>query len=81
MQYTADNILVRPAAYENDPDLILSITPEGAGWEYISFLARRLAADQSWSFESGENELVIVTRWLEPSKMGEFLKMVLGAVK
>ncbi len=60
MQYTADNILVRPESSVNDPDLILSITPEGAGWQYISFLARRLAAGQSWSFESGENELVIV---------------------
>ncbi len=60
MQYTADNILVRPGAFENDPDLILSITPEEAGWEYISFEARRLAAGRSWSFESGENELVIV---------------------
>ena len=60
MQYTADNILVRPAAYEDDPDLILSITPETAGWQYISFLARRLEAGRRWSFESGENELVIV---------------------
>ena len=60
MQYTADNILVRPAACENDQDLILSISPEQAGWQYISFMARRLAAGQCWSFESGENELVIV---------------------
>ena len=60
MQYTADNILVRPGSLATDPDLILSITPEESGWEYISFQARRLAADQCWSFESGENELVIV---------------------
>jgi 5-deoxy-glucuronate isomerase len=59
VQYTADSILVRPAACENDPDLILSITPEQAGWQFISFLARRLATGQCWSFESGENELVI----------------------
>jgi 5-deoxy-glucuronate isomerase len=60
MQYTADNILVKPAVFPDDPDLILSITPQQAGWEYISFQARRLAANQSWSFQSGDNELAIV---------------------
>ena len=60
MQYTADNILVKPGVFPDDPDLILSITPEQAGWEYISFQARRLAANQNWSFASGENELVIL---------------------
>lgn len=60
MQYTADNILVKPGVFQDDPDLILSITPEKAGWEYISFQARRLAAGRSWSFATGENELVIV---------------------
>ena len=60
MQYTNENILVRPAADPNDPDLILSINPESAGWDYISFQARKLAAGASWSFASGENELAIV---------------------
>lgn len=60
MQYTADNILIKPGIFADDPDLILSITPEQAGWEYISFQARRLESNQSWSFESGENELVLV---------------------
>jgi len=60
MQYTADNILIKPGIFPDDPDLILSITPQQAGWEYISFQARRLASNQSWSFESGDNELAIV---------------------
>lgn len=60
MQYTSENVLIRPAHDPNDPDLILSITPEVAGWEYISFQARRLATGQSWSSSSGENELAIV---------------------
>jgi 5-deoxy-glucuronate isomerase len=60
MQYTADNILVKPVVFPDDPDLILSITPQQAGWEYISFQARRLAVNQSWSFQSGGNELAIV---------------------
>jgi len=60
VRYTADNILVRPDTLLDDPDLILSITPEQAGWEYISFQVRRLAQNKSYSFETGENELVIV---------------------
>jgi len=60
VQYTPDNILVRSGSFSDDPDLILSITPEQAGWEYISFQARRLAEGKSWSFETEENELVIV---------------------
>jgi 5-deoxy-glucuronate isomerase len=60
MQYTADNILIKPGVFPDDPDLILSVTPQQVGWEYISFQARRLAANQSWSFQSRENELVIV---------------------
>ena len=27
-----------------------------------------------------ENDLVIVTRWLEPSKLGEFVKLVIEAI-
>ena len=27
-----------------------------------------------------ENELVIVTRWLEPSKLAEFLKLVYNSI-
>jgi 5-deoxy-glucuronate isomerase len=60
MQYTAENILVCPTADADDPDLILSITPETAGWDHISFQARRLSAGSAWSFSSGENELAIV---------------------
>ena len=60
MRYTSENILVKPEIFPDDPDLILSITPEQAGWEYISFQARRLVEGKSWSYETGENELVIV---------------------
>jgi 5-deoxy-glucuronate isomerase len=60
MQYTAQNILVRPVNDPADPDLILSITPQQAGWDYISFQARRLAAGKKWSFNTGENELALI---------------------
>jgi len=61
VQYTADNLLIRPKHDPSDPDLILSITPEQAGWEYISFQVRHLRPGQSWGFRTGENELAIVT--------------------
>jgi len=60
MKYTAKDLLVRPVSTPEDPDLIVSITPERAGWEYISFQARKLARGQSWSFNTGESELAIV---------------------
>lgn len=60
MHYTAANLLISPIQSADDPDLILSITPEQAGWDYISFQARRLNAGDSWSFETGENELALV---------------------
>ncbi len=59
-QYTIDNMLIRPGENPQDPGLILSILPEDAGWEYISFQVRRLAKGNRWSFSTGENELAIV---------------------
>lgn len=75
MQYTAQNVLVTPQERSEDPGLILSITPESAGWEYISFQARRLADGAEWSFETGENELALVNltgRYRVRSNRGEW---------
>ena len=44
MQYTTENVLVHPSTNPQDPDLILAVTPESAGWDFISFQARRLGA-------------------------------------
>jgi 5-deoxy-glucuronate isomerase len=60
MQYTAENLLIRPSTDAHDPDLILTITPHSAGWDLISFQARRLSTGNKWSFKSGEHELAIV---------------------
>ena len=60
MKYTAENLLVHPFTHLQDPDLILAVTPESAGWDFISFQARRLSAGKEWSFTSGENELAII---------------------
>ena len=60
MRYTADNVLVRPQADSRDTGLILDVTPQSAGWEYISFQARRLDEGKTWSFDTGENEFAFV---------------------
>ena len=60
MQYTTENVLIHPATDLQDPDLILAVTPESAGWDFISFQARRLGAGKDWSFNTGENELAII---------------------
>jgi len=59
-QYTTENVLVQPLVNPRDPDLILVVTPESAGWDLISFQARRLGAGKEWSFKCGENELAII---------------------
>jgi len=60
MKYTAENLVLRPAVNPDDPNQILRIAPDQAGWEYITFEARRLDTGGTWSFASGENELAIV---------------------
>lgn len=59
-RYTAENMLVRPEVRAEDPTLCLDITPASAGWDFISFQVRRLAAGGTWSFATGENELALV---------------------
>jgi 5-deoxy-glucuronate isomerase len=60
MQYTSENLLVRPESRADDPDLILEITPERAGWEHIHFQARRLAEGATWSSKTCNQELALV---------------------
>ena len=74
-QFTSEDLLVRPTPQPNDPDLILGITPESAGWDFIYFQARRLGEGQSWSFATGEHELAIVNltgRYAVRSNRGEW---------
>ncbi|HNR32900.1 MAG TPA: 5-deoxy-glucuronate isomerase [Candidatus Hydrogenedentes bacterium] len=60
MQYTAESLLVRPETRPDDPGLLLEVTPERAGWEYIHFQARRLDVGETWRFATGEHELALV---------------------
>ncbi|MEX1019522.1 MAG: 5-deoxy-glucuronate isomerase [Litorilinea sp.] len=60
--YDHKALLVQPRAEDAgaDADLILEVTPEQAGWDFITFQARRLATGASWSFATGENELALI---------------------
>lgn len=60
MQYEAQDLLVRPVNDPADPGLILRITPEVAGWEYIHFEVRSLAVGAQWSFATEGHELALV---------------------
>lgn len=58
-QYTAENLVVHPRPGP-DMGLIVEVTPETAGWETITFQARRILPGQRWSSETGGHELALV---------------------
>jgi 5-deoxy-glucuronate isomerase len=60
LRYTSKNMTVRPTVDADDPNQILTVTPEQAGWDYITFQARRLNAGETWSSTTAENEFVFV---------------------
>jgi 5-deoxy-glucuronate isomerase len=41
--------------------LVLNITPALAGWDFVSFQLRRLAAGEAWDFSTADEELALVT--------------------
>ncbi|HKF35428.1 MAG TPA: 5-deoxy-glucuronate isomerase, partial [Ktedonobacteraceae bacterium] len=58
-QYDSNNLVVHPGN-SIDPDVVVEVTPELAGWDYISFQLRHLPADRSWTFATGDREMAIV---------------------
>ena len=60
MQYTEQNLVVRPGRVAGDPSLRLRVTPESAGWDFIHFEVRRLERGETWSFATGEHEFALV---------------------
>jgi 5-deoxy-glucuronate isomerase len=76
MKYTPENLLIRPTRVPEDPGLVLKITPEMAGWDFISFQVRRLGKGQGWSSVTGENEMTLVNlsgRYGVNSNRGEWV--------
>jgi 5-deoxy-glucuronate isomerase len=58
-QYDTSNLIVRPGN-SPDPDVVVEVAPDQAGWDYIHFQLRHLAAQRSWAFATGDDELAIV---------------------
>jgi 5-deoxy-glucuronate isomerase len=58
-KYEPDTLIVHPGSSTN-PDVVVEVTPEVAGWDYIHFQARRLGSQRSWSFATGDHELALV---------------------
>jgi 5-deoxy-glucuronate isomerase len=58
-KYDPDTLIVHPGN-STDPDVVVEVTPEVAGWDYIHFQVRRLVAQRSWSFTTGDHEMAIV---------------------
>ena len=59
MRYDASNLIVHPGR-SADPEVVVEVTPQRAGWHYIHFQVRQLRARQAWSFTTGEHELALV---------------------
>ena len=51
------NLVVKPKKNSQE---IVSVTPESAGWKYISFSAHRLAPGETLTFSDSANELCVV---------------------
>ncbi len=58
-QYDQRNLLIH-AGNSPDPEVIVEVTPDKAGWDTIQFQVRRLEANKTWTFSTGENELALV---------------------
>ncbi|MBP7692855.1 MAG: 5-deoxy-glucuronate isomerase [Anaerolineales bacterium] len=58
--YTAEQLIVHPAAHPPEPEVIVAVTPEAAGWDTLAFQARRLAPGHSWRWATGQHELALV---------------------
>ncbi len=59
MPYDHTNLVVHSQP-SGDPELITRVTPELAGWEFITFEARRLRRGASYINATGESELGLV---------------------
>ncbi|HLJ34649.1 MAG TPA: 5-deoxy-glucuronate isomerase [Ktedonobacteraceae bacterium] len=58
-KYDQDTLIVHPGNY-SDPDIVVAVSPDEAGWDYVSFQVRRLGMQQSWAYATGEQEVAIV---------------------
>lgn len=58
-KYDVDNLIVHPGN-STDPNIVVEVTPEAVGWDYIHFQLRRFSTQQPWSHATGDYEMAIV---------------------
>jgi 5-deoxy-glucuronate isomerase len=58
-KYDLDTLIVHPGN-STDPGIVVEVTPEMAGWDYIHFQVRRLDTQRSWSYATGDREMAII---------------------
>ena len=57
MQSVAQSLLVPPNFSQNE---YIHVTPQSAGWDHLSFSARKMKRGEPWDFETHEHELALV---------------------
>ena len=57
MQFASQSLLVRPNFSQAE---YIHVTPQSAGWEHLSFAARKMEGGETWDFETQESELALV---------------------
>lgn len=60
MEYTSRNLLIHPTPSDGTASTVVNVTPEIAGWNFISFQVRHLREGEPWRFSSNEREMAIV---------------------
>jgi len=58
-QYDEKNLVIRRGG-SPDPDVLVEVSPESAGWDTLAFQARKLAAARSWSSSTEGRETALV---------------------
>ncbi|HET9589765.1 MAG TPA: 5-deoxy-glucuronate isomerase [Anaerolineales bacterium] len=57
MQSTPTPLLIAPDFRDRE---YIRLTPDSAGWDHLSFAARRMKRGETWEFETHQNELALV---------------------
>ncbi|MPZ18307.1 MAG: 5-deoxy-glucuronate isomerase [Luteitalea sp.] len=57
---TNSRSLLRSRAARNGSGTLVAVTPERAGWDYVHFAARRIAAGDRWAGRTGGDEVCLV---------------------
>src|SRR5690242_13147687 len=57
MQSNSSSLLISP---NSSHDEYIRMTPQSAGWDHLSFAARKMTQAGTWDFETHENELALV---------------------